>query len=194
MGTVLAGDNGGAVSPYDFALGGAGLHPSLPVGQSGVVLREGMSVMVDIAGNFYGYLTDCSRVFSVGRLAQRALDAHQVSINIQHAVAAAGRPGVRCEDLYALALKLAGEAGLAECFMGLEQKAKFIGHGTGLVINEQPVLGARSKDVLEEGMCIALEPKFVIPGTGAVGVEDTYVVTAAGMENLTACDPSVVCL
>lgn len=194
MGTVLAGDNGGAVSPYDFALGGAGLHPSLPVGQSGVVLREGMSVMVDIAGNFYGYLTDCSRVFSVGRLAQRALDAHQVSIDIQHAVAAAGRPGVRCEDLYALALKLAGEAGLAECFMGLEQKAKFIGHGTGLVINEQPVLGARSKDVLEEGMCIALEPKFVIPGTGAVGVEDTFVVTAAGMENLTACDPSVVCL
>ncbi len=191
MGTILAGDNGGAPSPYDFALGGAGLHPSLPVGQSGVVLQEGMSVMVDIAGNFYGYITDCTRTFAVGRIAQKALDAHRVSIEIQRAVAAAGVPGARCEDLYTLALKLADEAGLGDCFMGGDQKAKFIGHGTGVVLNEAPVLGARSKEVLEEGMCIALEPKFVIPGTGAVGVEDTFVVTPSGMENLTPCDPDI---
>ena len=56
------------------------------------------------------------------------------------------------------------------------------------------MLGARSKEVLEAGMCIALEPKFVIPGTGAVGVEDTFVVTPGGMENLTACDPSLISL
>ncbi|HOE61422.1 MAG TPA: Xaa-Pro peptidase family protein [Kiritimatiellia bacterium] len=191
MGTVLAGDNGGAASPYDFALGGAGLDPSLPVGQSGVTLTEGMSVMVDIAGNFYGYLTDCTRTFAIGRLAPRAVEAHCRSIEIQQAVAAAGVPGARCEDLYALALKMAEDAGFADCFMGLAQKAKFIGHGTGLVINEQPVLGARSKETLQEGMCIALEPKFVIPGTGAVGVEDTFLVTPAGMENLTPCDPSM---
>lgn len=191
MGTILAGDNGGAVSPYDFALGGAGLHPSLPVGQSGVLLKEGMSVMVDVAGNFYGYLTDCTRTFGVGRLSPDAYRAHQTAIDIQRAVAAAGKPGARCEDLYALALGMADKAGLAQHFMGGAQKAKFIGHGVGLVINEQPVLGARSKDVLEAGMCIALEPKFVIPGTGAVGVEDTFLVTPNGMENLTGCDPSI---
>lgn len=191
MGTILAGENGGAVSPYDFALGGSGLHPSLPVGQSGVVLKEGMAVMVDIAGNFYGYLTDCTRTFGVGRLTPEAYRAHQVSVDIQRAVAAAGKPGARCEELYALALDMAEKAGLAQHFMGGAQKAKFIGHGVGLVINEQPVLGARSKDVLEAGMCIALEPKFVIPGAGAVGVEDTFLVTAGGMENLTACDPSI---
>jgi len=194
MGTILAGDNGGAVSPYDFALGGAGLHPSMPVGQSGVVMKEGMSVMVDIAGNFYGYLTDCTRTFAVGRIASRAQDAHQVSIDICNAVAAAGKPGVRCEDLYNLGLKMAADAGLADCFMGQDQKAKFIGHGTGLVINEMPVLGARSKDVLEAGMCLALEPKFVIPGTGAVGIEDTLLVTASGMEVLTPCDRELVSL
>jgi Xaa-Pro aminopeptidase len=194
MGTILAGDNGGAVSPYDFALGGAGLHPSLPVGQCGVVLREGMAVMVDIAGNFYGYLTDCTRTFAVGRLAPEAVRAHQVSIEIQRAVAAAGKPGARCEDLYNVALGMAEQAGLGECFMGGAQKAKFIGHGVGLVINEPPVLGARSKDVLEAGMCVALEPKFVIPGTGAVGVEDTFVVTPSGMECLTPCDSALVSL
>ncbi|MDX9866882.1 MAG: aminopeptidase P family protein [Lentisphaerae bacterium] len=191
MGTILAGDNGGAASPYDFALGGAGLDPSLPVGQSGVTLTGGMAVMVDIAGNFHGYLTDCTRTFAVGRIAPRAAAAHCRAIEIQQAVAAAGVPGARCEDLYALALKMAADAGFADGFMGLAQKAKFIGHGTGLVINEQPVLGARSKETLQAGMCIALEPKFVIPGTGAVGVEDTFLVTSGGMENLTPCDPSL---
>lgn len=194
MGTILAGDNGGAVSPYDFALGGAGLHPSLPVGQSGARLKEGMAVMVDIAANFYGYLTDCTRTFAVGRLAPEAVRAHQVSIDIQRAVAAAGRPGARAEDLYNLALGMAEKAGLAAFFMGGAQKAKFIGHGVGLVINEQPVLGARSKDVLEAGMCLALEPKFVVPGTGAVGVEDTFLVTPAGMDCLTPCDPGLIAL
>jgi Xaa-Pro aminopeptidase len=192
MGSVLAGDNGGAVSPYDFALGGAGLHPSLPVGQSGVALKEGMSVMADVAGNFYGYLTDCTRTFAIGRLAPEAVRAHAVSIEIQRAVAAAGKPGARCEELYELALGMAERAGLGACFMGGAQKAKFIGHGVGLVINELPVLGARSKDVLEAGMCVALEPKFVIPGTGAVGVEDTFLVTPGGMENLTPCDPGIL--
>jgi len=30
MGTVLAGDNGGAASPYDFALGARGWTPRFP--------------------------------------------------------------------------------------------------------------------------------------------------------------------
>ena len=34
-------------------------------------------------------------------------------------------------------------------------------------------------------MTIALEPKFVIPGVGAVGVENTYVVTESGLECIT---------
>ena len=194
MGTILAGDNGGAVSPYDFALGGAGLHPSLPIGQSGVTLKDGMSIMVDIAGNFYGYLTDCTRIFGIGKLDPKAYDAHAVSIAIRNAIMAMAKPGVACADLYTLAIQMATEAGLADCFMGDQQKAKFIGHGTGLVINEIPVLGPRSKETLEAGMCIALEPKFVVRGTGAVGVEDTLLVTPNGMENLTPAPDDIITL
>ncbi|MEI6644920.1 MAG: Xaa-Pro peptidase family protein [bacterium] len=194
MGTILAGDNGGACSPYDFALGGAGLNPSLPVGQSNIKMVEGMAVLVDIAGNFYGYITDCSRVFGIGKLAQKAYDAHQVSIDIRSAIMEAGKPGIPAEDLYNIALQMAEKAGLADYFMGAQQKAKFVGHGTGIVINELPILGARSKDIIAEGMTIALEPKFVIPGTGAVGVEDTLLVTANGMENLTPAPSEIITL
>jgi Xaa-Pro aminopeptidase len=34
-------------------------------------------------------------------------------------------------------------------------------------------------------MCIALEPKFYIAGTGAVGPEDSYLVTSKGLICLT---------
>ena len=192
MGTVLAGDNGGAVSPYDFALGGAGLDPSYPVGQSGVLLRPGISVMVDIAANFYGYLTDCSRIYALGRLPRRALDAHQLSLDIHAVLAERGVPGVAARELYSIALDMVEKYGFADCFMGIKQQAKFVGHGTGLVINEQPVLGARSKNVLQAGMCIALEPKFVIPGVGAVGAEDTYLVTETGWSCLTPLSREII--
>ncbi len=192
MGTVLAGDNGAVVSHYDFALGGAGMHSSYPVGQCGVEMERGMAVMVDIAANFYGYLTDCTRVFSIGRLSQRALDAHQLSMDIHDAVVQRALPGTVCEDLYNLAMDMAEKAGFADCFMGGDQKARFVGHGTGLVINEQPVLGAKSKTVLQEGMCIALEPKFVVPGAGAVGPEDTYLVADKGMCCLTPSSREIV--
>ena len=72
MGSVLAGDNAATPSPYDFALGGKGLDPSLPGGMNGTLLKEGYSVMVDIGGNFYGYMCDMSRVFSIGKLNDEA--------------------------------------------------------------------------------------------------------------------------
>ena len=47
------------------------------------------------------------------------------------------------------------------------------------------MLTPRSKDVLEKNMVIAVEPKFVIPEVGAVGVENTYQVTEGGLRCLT---------
>ena len=67
--------------------------------------------------------------------------------------------------------------------MGTIQQAKFIGHGVGLEINEPPVLSPRSRDLLEAGMAIALEPKFVLPSIGAVGIENTYIVREGIREN-----------
>jgi Xaa-Pro aminopeptidase len=50
---------------------------------------------------------------------------------------------------------------------------------------------ARGYDVpLEEGMVFALEPKFVFP-EGAVGIENTLVVTPQGLKNLTVFDENI---
>ncbi len=191
MGSLLSGDNADAPSPYDFALGGAGQDDSLPVGCNGSLIRRGMSVMVDLCGNFTGYMTDMSRTFAVGQLPELAQKAHATSRAIHKAIIEMARPGTPAADLYNKAKEIATEAGLSEYFMGHRQQAGFIGHGVGIEINEAPVLAPRSRDILAVGNVIAVEPKFVIPGTGAVGIENTYVMNENGLECLT-CAPEEI--
>ncbi len=194
MGNVLAGDNADAPSPYDFAMGGAGMDPSLPVGADGSPIRPGMSVMVDVNGNYTGYMTDMTRTFTLGSIDEKARYAHQVSIDICHAIQQAGRPGVEAKALYELAAKMAADAGLEDYFMGHRQHAAFVGHGVGIEINELPVIAPRSRDILAIGNAIALEPKFVIPKVGAVGIENTYIVTDTGMECITNAPEELISL
>lgn len=192
MGSVLSGDNAATPSPFDFALGGEGMDPALPVGVNGTELKEGQSVMFDLGGNFNGYMGDMSRVFSIGKLSEKAYTAHQVCIDIQNEVAALAKPGTICEDLYNKAIEMVTKAGFAENFMGISQQARFIGHGIGLEINELPVFAPRMKQELEPGMVFALEPKIVLPGVGPLGIENSWVVTCEGVEKLTICNEEIV--
>lgn len=192
MGNVLAGDNADAPSPYDFAMGGAGLDPSIPVGASGEKIARGKSVMVDMNGNFNGYMTDMTRTFSCGRLSDLAMKAHACSIEICESLAAMGKPGTEAKALYETARQIAEKHGLADYFMGHRSHAGFVGHGVGIQINELPVIAPRSRHILEEGNVIALEPKFVIPDTGAVGIENTYVVEAEGMRSITNAPEAII--
>lgn len=194
MGNLLAGDNADNPTPYDFAMGGAGLDPSLPVGADGSVIRPGNSVMVDMNGNFTGYMTDMTRTFSLGGISDRAKKAHQLSIDICREVARHAVPGAEARSLYELAEKMVAEAGMERYFMGHRQKAGFIGHGVGIEVNELPVIAPRSKDIIAEGNAIAIEPKFVIPGTGAVGIENTYLVGAGGAASITNAPQEIVSL
>lgn len=185
MGNVITGRNADTPSPYDFAMGGAGLSPSLPVGASGEEIKPGQAVMIDMNGNFNGYMTDMTRTYACGHLPEKALRAHQCSIDICHELASLGRPGAECKALYERAVEIAAKAGLADCFMGHKYHAGFVGHGVGIQINELPVLAPRSKMRLVEGNVIAIEPKFVIEGVGAVGIENTYICGADGLECIT---------
>ena len=192
MGSLLAGENAGEPSPFDFALGGTGMHASGPLGANGTLLREGTTVMADMSGNYTAYQTDMTRVFSIGKLPDRAYRVHRVALEIQARMERTAKPGVPCAELYRDALAMAGQEGLEDCFMGTRFQAKFVGHGVGLEINELPVLTTRSKDILQPGMTFAFEPKFVLAGIGAVGSENTFLVTDSGVEKMTLLDENII--
>lgn len=185
MGSVLNGENADVPTPYDFAVGGGGMDQSLPVGADGKVMKPSTTVMVDMNGNFNGYQTDMTRVWRIGEVSELAMKAHEVSREILRELEKTAVPGVPVAELYNKACEIVDKHELSDYFMGYTQKAAFIGHGVGIELNELPVLTPRSKDVLAENMTIAIEPKFVIPHVGAVGVENTYVVRTFGLENIT---------
>jgi Xaa-Pro aminopeptidase len=141
--------------------------------------------MVDMAGNYRPNMDDMSRTFVIEHAPEIAYKAHQVSLDIIHTLEASTKAGVSCAELWHQAEKIVKENKLEPYFMGTEQQAKFVGHGVGLEINEPPVLTPRSKEVLETGMAIAIEPKFVLPGIGAVGIENTYIVHDDRLEKVT---------
>lgn len=192
MGSLLTGENAEAPSPFDFALGGAGTSPILPLGASGQKIKKGNTIMVDMAGNYTPWMTDMTRVFSVGKTLDLAYRAHQVSIEISNKVMDIAKPGISCAELYNIAMEAVVKNNLEAYFMGTKQQAKFVGHGVGLEINEPPVLTPRSKELLEPNIVFALEPKFVIPEVGAVGIENTYLVTQDGLEKLTILEEEII--
>ena len=96
-------------------------------------------------------------------------------------------PGTSSELLYRFGCALAEEAGFGDGWMGSGPgRVRFVGHGLGLEINERPFLAEGDTRPLQAGNVIAVEPKLVLPGVGAVGRENTYLVRAeGGVENLT---------
>ncbi len=191
MGTILAGKNADAASPYDFSLGGAG-QPALPLGANGTRLEEGMCLMIDMAGNYSPYVTDISRCFRIGEVSDLAKRLHQLSVDMHERLMKKAPVGKSCAAIYIESMEMVEEAKAEAYFMGMTQQARFVGHGIGLQVNEMPVMMERSKDLLMPGMVVAFEPKFIVPDMGAVGIENTYLVTEQGLENLSPCPEEMI--
>ena len=83
--------------------------------------------------------------------------------------------------------------GFQENFMGFgSRRANFLGHGTGLQVDDLPVISKGSVEPLAEGMVIALEPKKGIKDIGMVGIENTFVVTHQGGRSITGKHPGLM--
>ena len=63
---------------------------------------------------------------------------------------------------------------------------KRIGHGLGLNAGEGPSLGLEDHTVLEPGMVLCVEPRFVLPSGERVHIEDVVVVTDDGCEPISS--------
>jgi Xaa-Pro dipeptidase len=187
IGLALSGDGAAVPGAFDGPVVGGGLSAANPGGASEKVVRRGEPILFDFTSVHGGYVVDMTRIAVVGALAPELERAFAVARAIQDEVARNLRPGVACVELWEKARAMAEQAGLGDRFMGPPgDQARFVGHGVGLELDELPVLAPGMKAPLREGMTIAVEPKFVFPGQGAVGIENTFVVTAKGGEKLTA--------
>jgi len=183
---VLSGPTGGIVSQSDSPMGGLGLSPAFPVGASLRAMKAREPILVDFDTCFHGYIADETRMFSIGEMPADFTEAYKACREIHDSVLASTRPGADCEALFRRSVRLAEKLGYKDSYLGPPGlQTRFVGHGIGLELAEYPYLAEGHSYPLEEGMTFALEPKMVFPGKGAVGIENTVLVTGNGCECLT---------
>jgi len=186
---VLSGENGSEISYLNSPHGGTGNTPAMAQGAGSRRIKQNEPIGIDYGIAVNGYTGDQFRTFVIGNLSKTLEKAHDCSRNIHRLLVKEIKPGVCCADIYNLAVEEASNKGYGDFFMGHgEGHVKFVGHGIGLEIDEYPIITPRSKDKMQVGMVVAIEPKFVFPGKGVVGLEDDYLITPSGLERLTLTD------
>ena len=187
IGMVAAGAAAAEPSYFDGPAGGRGLTAAAPQSASTRPIGRNEPILIDIGCCIDGYVIDQTRTAVIGALPPELARAYEVSVEILRRTERDLRPGAVPERLYAQALEMAEQAGLARHFMGFgADQVRFLGHGIGLEIDEWPVLAKGFADPLEPGMVLAVEPKFTFPGLGVVGIENTYLIRESSCEPLTA--------
>jgi len=182
---VTQGYSSTVASGADVPISGFGLSPAVGQGSSANIVKKGIPIIVDYGGGYNGYVTDETRVFVVGEMKEIFRKAYEVSREIIEDIMDFVKEGVDTVEIFNRALDRVKRARLEDYFMGHgEGQVAFMGHGFGLELNELPVVAARHKTVLKEGMVMAIEPKFIIPNEGAIGIEVDFVVRKEGLQRL----------
>jgi Xaa-Pro aminopeptidase len=157
----------------------AGVNGATPHGHPGDrEIESGTTVVVDVGCVVGGYLSDCTRTFCTGPLADRLKDAYGVCLEAQLAGLEAIRAGTSGADADATARDVI-EAGGFGGFFG-----HGLGHGVGLEVHEAPTLRPESESVLEPGNVVTVEPGIYLPGEAGIRIEDMVIVTDGEPENL----------
>jgi Xaa-Pro aminopeptidase len=161
-----------------------GERTALPHGRAGgtKLPRRGF-VTLDFGVLLEGYCSDMTRTVHLGKASGRERDVYHSVLEAQVAAVKAVGPGVRCGDVDEAARSVLRKAKLAKAF------SHSTGHGVGLEIHEGPRLAAGQEQLLEPGNVITIEPGAYLAGEFGVRIEDMVLVTADGVEVLTAASP-----
>ena len=120
------------------------------------------------------------RTYVVGKASNQQNEMWYKFRDTQCAVLEKVRPGVRTSELYNIYREKFEKYGLP--------LANFVGHGLGVLLHEEPLLGGMTDYVLEEGMVICVEP-FLFGDNEGYQLEDEIVVTADGYKLITDVTP-----
>lgn len=138
------------------------------------VLAAGDLLILDFGAKYADYRSDMTRTIVLGRPSDEQRRMHETVLAANEAGLAAVRAGVACVDVDRAARSVIEQAGLGEHF------THGLGHGVGLDIHEMPTVSARSRESLQAGMVVTIEPGVYVEGFGGVRIEDLVVVDEAG--------------
>lgn len=156
---------------------------------TGYRVKRGDPIQVDGGAAVDGYTADMVRTASLGPIPNdRYLAMYEASMKAQDEVRRSLRAGAKIRDVCTAGRDCLINAGYEDLLVFGEGQT---GHGIGLNLHEAPFLHRGSEESLEAGMVIAVEPALLEKpemkqSTYFTIVENNYVITADGYEQLTA--------
>jgi Xaa-Pro aminopeptidase len=141
-------------------------------------IQAGEMVTLDFGCVVSGYNSDLTRTIAVGRVSQQMKRVYAAVLDAQQYAIASVRAGMAAKDLDALARKRIVKHGFGKFFN------HSLGHGIGLSVHERPKVSALSKEELQAGSVITIEPGVYLPNIGGVRIEDDVAVRENGCEVL----------
>jgi Xaa-Pro dipeptidase len=160
-----------------FGHGGAVSH-AIPGERT---LAPGDAIRFDLGARYRGYHADTAvtRMWKSMTAAQENL--YLGCLESQRAAASLLKAGRPVRELYDSAISVARSR--IPTF-----RMEHVGHGLGVEHHENPPLIGKGDAVLEKDMVINVETLFLDPEHGGFAIEDTYLVTETGAEQLTGFD------
>ncbi len=157
------------------AFGPNGSRPHHQAG--GRKLKKGDPILIDFGARYNGYASDTTRCFVLGKPRREYSKAWVAVLAAQQCGIKMIKPGIKTADVDQAVRAVIQESGFPEYGHGT-------GHGLGLDVHETPVLSSRSKETLEVGDVVTVEPGIYLPGKFGIRIEDDVLVTPKGAKIL----------
>ncbi|MCB2225934.1 MAG: aminopeptidase P family protein [Desulfarculaceae bacterium] len=173
----------GVAFPPTVASGPNGAEPHAESGER--IIERGDPVVFDVGARLNGYCSDISRTVVAGGLEaadERFKEIYAITLAAKNQATAEIMPGYTGNEADEIARQVIAEAGYGSRF------GHSLGHGVGLATHEEPRVGPRADDILEESMVFTIEPGIYLPGYGGVRLEDMVLLTEDGCRRLGSLD------
>lgn len=141
-------------------------------------IEKGDVIRIEILGDMNQYRSNVTRTAVVGEPTDEQKKIWDVMIGSREACKAILKPGLAVPDLYRTFVEYLKDR-------GLEPTLKFLGHGIGQTLHEEPYITDTRPVVMQPNITFTMEPVYMIPGRMGFHVEDMYVITPSGYESIT---------
>jgi len=141
-------------------------------------IEHGDVLRIEILGDMAQYRSNVTRTAVMGEPTDEQRRIWSVMIGARETCKSMLKQGTAVADLYRTYVDYLRAR-------GIEPTLKFLGHGIGQTIHEEPYITDTRAVILAPNITCTMEPLYMIPGRMGFHVEDMYRITPAGFEAIT---------
>ena len=178
---VAFGESSLNIYKYDIPAGITGLYAASPFfGSSKITLKQNDLITIPSVFGVNGYHSVCTYCYAFNSLIDYIRRQHEHCKTLKDLAVLILKSGAKASDIYTEIMDNIHPE-IQGTFMGLgDSTLTHLGRGTGLAVDEFPIISKNNDKPLVENMVINLGFFSSLEGYGVTGMQHTYIVTAEG--------------